>query len=399
MLGKKATGPLKIGSWGHTPPGCFLHYPNPKEDPHYNRNTKGNNDGRYSPVCEVCDGSPTQPPLDFYLETLGANLCVQGRRLENASECQAAGDAILEAVGRSTMTVKQGSWKNLPPGCTLRTKTVQANNPPHWNKNDAGNSDGGWSPICGVDNKPKGRYYMEMPGSNKCLHGVKVDEATCEGACQKLLADLGKWAGKSLRMATRDYTPPGCFMHRGIGKEGKPHYSRGPKGDNDGRYSLVCEAVEPLGGWDIIASVFDGQINQEYQIAVTDTTGQTVEIGDSTEITDQISAGFEFEGVSAGVETSMSTRNWITQTTSTTLSHVSSQKQTVSCDKDTDTGRSIQLYRWIVVVGNKLVSTDHFRCHYTDGKTMKPQCPYGFCGANNPLCQENLCSPWRAHAA
>jgi len=393
MFGKTAKGPLSVGSWGHAPPGCFLHQPNPVHNPHYNHKATGNNDGRYSLVCEVCD----EPPPKFYLETLGANKCVQ-RELTEA-ECEAAGNTILEALGRSSKPLKTGSWGHTPRGCFLHAKELKATDHPHWNNHVAGNNDGRWSPICEVDNnKPKVPYYLEIAGSNKCLHGVAVDEATCEAACIELLADLGKWQAGSLTASSWGHTPPGCFMHRGIGNAGQLHYNRKANGDNNGGYSLVCEAVEPLGRWDIVASVSSGSLNHQYQITVTDTKGQTVEIGNSMEITDKMSAGFQFEAIpgQVGVETSSTVTSWMVTTTSSTLSMASSTLLSITCPPKKSKGNHIELYRWMVLVGDKLVNSEQFRCHYTEGATMPPECPFGFCGDSNPLCQEELCPPWQA---
>merc|ERR1719422_2288656 len=67
------------------------------------------------------------------------------------------------------------------------------------------------------------------------------------------------------------------------------------------------------------------------------------------------------------------------------------KKKTIKCEKEDK--KHVQLYRWIVVVGDTFVKTDHFRCHYTNGAKVYPSCPYGFCGNDNPLCEQEKCLP------
>merc|ERR1712156_1098808 len=99
--------------------------------------------------------------------------------------CEAAGNEIRNAVGWSSKTLRKDSWSHTPPGCFISAAPLKENDPPHWNRHDAGNNDGRWSPICRVnDDKPKLSFYLETAGSNQCVSGLAVDEGRCEAACK-----------------------------------------------------------------------------------------------------------------------------------------------------------------------------------------------------------------------
>lgn len=142
------------------------------------------------------------------------------------------------------------------------------------------------------------------------------------------------------------------------------------------------------GVWESVFSCVgcDGS-NYSYKIETTTSTGRSVSVSNSREVTGTISAAFKFLGASV----SSTTRNSVTRETTSQLTQVTGEQFDLRCSRDPSKSR-VQLFRWTVISNEVYVQTDHFRCHNTNGLPAEPKCPYGSC--SNDLC--DVCRPWRA---
>jgi hypothetical protein len=138
-------------------------------------------------------------------------------------------------------------------------------------------------------------------------------------------------------------------------------------------------------------------------VTTTDTTGITTTITNSFSASVTASAEFEGFGASGTVTDEFTTSVAASMTHALEHSKLTTLKATCSAQ----VGKHVWMYQW-QVSGYRSPSagsadpnkpdiaafTEHYMCIYTDGQEQAPQCPYGFCGNNNPNCQRAGCSPW-----
>lgn len=159
------------------------------------------------------------------------------------------------------------------------------------------------------------------------------------------------------------------------------------------------------GSWELVADIASGSLTKsvQYGVTTTDTTGITETVTNSFSYAVQASVSFEGIG---GSDTATDT---FTTSVATSMTHALAQSKltTLSATCPEQAGKHVWMYQWQVSgfhsptpgsadPNNPDISafTEHYMCTYTDGQEQPPQCPFGFCGNNNPNCQRAGCSPW-----
>merc|ERR1712054_677205 len=114
---------------------------------------------------------------------------------------------------------------------------------------------------------------------------------------------------------------------------------------------------------------------------------------ESATIGASISASCIFESA----ELSVSATTSVSEATTYSLSKTVTTSITATCAQQQ--GQTAWLYQWAVYVDGAHARSQNYRCHYTAGEPAAPQCPFGFCGNDNPLCQKSKCSDWQYHGS
>jgi hypothetical protein len=158
------------------------------------------------------------------------------------------------------------------------------------------------------------------------------------------------------------------------------------------------------GSWSLLFDIAGGTLEKDvsWGVSTTDTTGITSTITKS--FSASVTASAEFEGFGGqGTVT-----DEFTMSVAASMSHAleESKLTTRKATCPAQVGKHVWMYQWQVRGYHSPSSgadpnnpdiaafTEHYMCIYTDGQEEAPQCPYGFCGNNNPNCQRAGCSPW-----
>ena len=130
-------GKVKEGSWSWVPFGCSINV-SPVNGGHILYNSyHGTNNGIYQPVCSK--GEFTLLPKSY------KGGCPSSKDI-NKEECAAA--ALSAGGGLRNGNMLEGSWGNVPFGCSIETGASNGDNAVHYGTNKNGVNDGRFSSIC-----------------------------------------------------------------------------------------------------------------------------------------------------------------------------------------------------------------------------------------------------------
>jgi hypothetical protein len=133
---------LISGSWGHVPPGCSIQSGGDWAA-HYNKHACGQNDGKYSLVCQAA--GPATNQTEQTQEDNPPKECPAGQESVSEAKClEEAKKLIPEGKEQRRKTLITGRWGHVPAGCTLYEGDWAA----HYNQNHCGNGHKQFKPIC-----------------------------------------------------------------------------------------------------------------------------------------------------------------------------------------------------------------------------------------------------------
>lgn len=162
--------------------------------------------------------------------------------------------------------------------------------------------------------------------------------------------------------------------------------------------SLKDEAFA-TGRWTRIKNTHDGTATYQYEVGLSDSAGFKLpeeHQKDTAKFQGQVKFG------SAGKLISF-TPDALATVKKDLATSLGSCGQTKVQSCHAPPGKTVWMYRWTVEATDEaqghMLNTGHFRCHVTDGAEKEPECPFGFCGNENELCESSKCKEWRDQTA
>lgn len=243
---------------------------------------------------------------------------------------------------------------------------------------------GGWYLyLCATKNRNSIGRHMTR-GALSALYLIEGDESTCPTDANKIDV-YNPVAGTS--------APPTGNLNQG---------------SFWGRDLFLCAHFDPIpddlpewersvGRWDMVADAYNGAIGHSISEGSTTTYTEGITEQWSNSFRTGVEGGVDFLGkatVSMSADFAKSTSESISKAVTTTQTNTCQ----VTCEREA--GKHVWVYQWMVdgffgkdtSTPDGSVRTCSYRCHYTDGSQVPPQCPLQAC--RDEYCTDTRCLPW-----